>query len=187
MPPLKFEAFSSSHSVIHCSISVAFFPCSYFLISITVACAALAGAAPLLCLARWAPPHVVRGLVKGTRVGDDPKGHLHPREPPAAELGTVTVTSRLPLCWLQLSSCLEGPTFFGVFNFNYYQNNNRRWRKRKRIKQWGLLPVFSWSLVFFYSDALLCAVLSLHCYLQQSQFWAWREEVFFETKWWERQ
>lgn len=32
----------------------------------------------------------MHGLDEVTRVGDDPKGRLHPRKPPAAELGTVT-------------------------------------------------------------------------------------------------
>ena len=40
---------------------------------------------------RWAPPgDVVHGLDKVTRVGGDPKGHLYPRKPPAAKLGTAT-------------------------------------------------------------------------------------------------
>lgn len=72
-------------------------------------------------MVRWAPPgDAVYGLDKVTRA-DDPKGHFYPRQPPAAELETVTgqVTS-------QLSSHRLQPILLDGFNFTYYQNNNRQ-------------------------------------------------------------
>lgn len=119
---------------------------------------------------------VTRRCWTQTRQGDKGrrghKGHLYPHKPPAAELGTVLGTSCLsaPIMLAPVEQLFEGSSFSlmssTLTNITITAESEGKVRRiRRRIKQTN----FSWPLLFFYFDPLLCVMSSLRCYLLQSQ------------------